>query len=99
MPILMPPVVGIFESRLTDRWHREHTWGAIGAEDAESIDEREEEEAAEAIEPCELAELVRRISWTGCDPGLLGAGCAARVCSWRRLEADMRIGGDGGDKQ
>ena len=51
------------------------------------------------MEPCELAELVRRVSWTGCDPGLLGAGCAARVCSWRRLEADMRMGGDDGDKR
>ena len=74
MPILMPPAVGILESRLTDRWHREHTCGAIGAEDAESNDEREEEEAAEAIEPFELAELVRRVSWAGCDPGLLGPG-------------------------
>ena len=51
------------------------------------------------MEPCELAELVLRVSWTGCDPGLLGAGCAARVCSWRRLEADMRMGGDEGGKR
>lgn len=52
------------------------------------------------MEPFELAELVRRVSWAGCDPGLLGPGCAARVCSWRRLEADMvRIEGDGGDKR
>ena len=68
------------------------------AEDAESIDEREEEEEeAESIAPFELAELPRRVSWTGCDPGLLGPGCAARVCSWRRLEADITTRDDGGD--
>ena len=51
------------------------------------------------MEPFEPAELARRVSWTGCDPGLLGPGCAARVCNWRRLEADIETGGEGGDQR
>jgi len=77
---------GSFSSIVTNRWQREQRSEVIDSADDESSDDRAED--VEVEEACELWELVCRESCARWTDGLRD-GCAARVCSWRKLEAFM----------